>query len=132
MILADASVLIDFLKGTDSISARKLAKIIDHDIPYGINPAIFMETLINAMTERDFELLRSYLGSQTFYDIRDGRESYARAAKIFIELRKKGIPIGNYFNCLVAQTAIDNDLHLIHNNIIFNKIKKVSTLKTWE
>jgi predicted nucleic acid-binding protein len=33
---------------------------------------------------------------------------------------------------LIAQTAIDNDLYLLHNDSDFDRIKKVSPLKTWD
>jgi len=33
---------------------------------------------------------------------------------------------------LIAQTAIDSDLYLLHNDADFNRIKKMSSLKTWD
>ncbi|MDH7513301.1 MAG: PIN domain nuclease [Clostridiales bacterium] len=132
MILVDTSVLIDFLKGEDNSVTQKLVEIIDRDIPFGISPVIFMEVLQGAATESDFEILREYLGSQAFYDLKDRRESYARAAKMSVELRKKGMPVGSSIDCLIAQTAIDNDLYLLHNDSDFDRIKKVSSLKIWD
>lgn len=132
MILVDTSVLIDFLKEQDNPALQKLLEIIDRDIPFGISPIIFMEVLQGAATERDFELLREYLGSQDFYDLKDSRESYARAAKMSVDLRKKGMAVRSSIDCLIAQTAIDNDLYLLHNDSDFDRIKKVSSLKTWD
>ena len=132
MILVDTSVLIDFLKGQDNPPGQKFVQIIDRDIPFGISPLIFLEVLQGAASAKDFELLREYLECQAFYDLSDGRESYARAAKIFADLRKKGMPVGRYIDCLIAQTAIDNDLYLLHNDADFDRIKKVSSLKTWD
>jgi predicted nucleic acid-binding protein len=131
LILVDTSVLIDFLKGQDNPTVQKLVQIIDRDIPFGISPLIFLEVLQGAASDKDFEVLWEYLGCQAFYDLTDGRESYARAAKIFADLRKKGMPVGGSVDCLIAQTAIDNDLYLIHNDADFVRIKKVSSLKTW-
>ena len=33
---------------------------------------------------------------------------------------------------LIAQTAIDNDLYLVHNDSDFDRIRKVASLKTWD
>ncbi|MEW5901360.1 MAG: PIN domain nuclease [Acidobacteriota bacterium] len=132
MILVDTSVLIDFLKGEDNPPVRKFLQVIDRDIPFGISPLIFLEVLQGAATARDFKLLRTYLGSQAFYDLREARESYARAAKTSFELRRRGMEVGSSIDLLIAQTAIDNDLYLLHNDSDFERIKKVSSLKTWD
>ncbi len=132
MILLDTSVLIDFLKGEDNAAVQKLLEIIDRDIPFGISPLVLLEVLQGAATEKDFELVHEYLGSQAFFDLKDSRQSYVRAAKMSMDLRKKGAPVAGTIDCLIAQTAIDNDLYLLHNDSDFERIKKVSPLKTWE
>ncbi len=132
MILVDTSVLIDFLKGEDSPAARKFAEIIDREIPFGLCPLVLMEVLQGAATEEDFRLLREYLQSQAFYDLRDGRESVVRAARISFELRRKGMAVGSPIDLLIAQTAIDNGLYLLHSDSDFDRIKQVSQLKVWD
>jgi predicted nucleic acid-binding protein len=132
VILVDTSVLIAFLKGQDNLAVQKMFQVIDRDIPFGISPVIFLEVLQGAATERDFKLLREYLGSQAFYDLKDGRESSARAAKMSIELRRKGMAVRSSIDFLIAQTAIDNDLYLLHSDSDFDRIKQVSSLKTWD
>ncbi len=132
MILLDTSVLIDFFKGEDNAAVQKLLEIIDLDIPFGISPLVFLEVLQGAATEKDFGLVHEYLGSQAFFDLKDSRQSYVRAAKMSMDLRKKGTPVKSTIDCLIAQIAIDNDLYLLHNDSDFERIKKVSPLKTWK
>ncbi len=132
MILVDTSVLIDFLKGEDNPAVQKFLRVIDQDIPFGICPLVFLEALQGAATEKDFKLLREYLQSQVFFDIKNGRESIAEAARMSFDLRRKGKAAGSSIDLLIAQTAIDNDLYLLHNDSDFNRIKQISTLKTWE
>ena len=132
MILVDTSVLIGFLKGTDAPHTHKLAEIIDRDIPFGICPVIYLEVLQGAATQHDFELLEDYLGSLAFYDLRDVRESAARAAKLSFDLRRQGITVKSTIDFLIAQTTIDNDLYLLHNDADFDRIAQVSALKTWD
>ncbi|MDH4272016.1 MAG: PIN domain-containing protein [Candidatus Aminicenantes bacterium] len=132
MILVDTSVLIDFLKGEDNPAVQKFVQVIEREIPFGISPSIFLEVLQGAATDKDFKLLREYLRSQAFYDLKDGRESIARAARMSFELRRMGMAAGNSIDLLIAQTAIDNDLYLLHNDSDFDRIKQVSRLKTWD
>lgn len=132
MILVDTSVLIDFLRGKDGPHTQKLAEIIDRDIPFGICPLIYLEVLQGAATPKDFDLLKDYLGSLPFHDLRDARESAARAAQLSIDLRRKGMATKGTIDVLIAQTAIDHDLYLLHNDADFDRIKQVSALKTWD
>ncbi|MGB7296918.1 MAG: PIN domain nuclease [Candidatus Aminicenantales bacterium] len=132
MILVDTSALIDFLKGEDNPAVQRLLQVIDREIPFGISPLIFLEVLQGAATEKDFKRLSEYLQSQAFYDLKDGRESIARAARMSFELRRKGMALRSSIDLLIAQTAIDNDLYLLHNDSDFDRIKQVSRLKTWD
>jgi predicted nucleic acid-binding protein len=132
VILADTSVLIDFFRGRDNPAVQKFTRVIERDIPFGICPAVFLEVLQGAATERDFKRLRDYLGSQAFYDLKDRRESSARAARMALELRREGMAVKGTIDFLIAQTAIDNDLYLLHNDSDFDRIKMVSSLKTWD
>jgi predicted nucleic acid-binding protein len=132
VILVDTSVLIDFLKAKDAPHTRQLAEIIERDIPFGICPVIYLEVLQGAATPADFDLLKDYLGSLAFHDLRDVRESAARAAKISFELRRRGLAAKSTIDSLIAQTAIDNDLYLLHNDADFDRIAQVSALKTWD
>jgi predicted nucleic acid-binding protein len=132
VILVDTSVLIDFFKGRDNPAVQKFARVIERGIPFGISPAVFLEVLQGAATDRDFKRLRDYLGSQAFYDLKDRRESSARAARMSLELRREGMAVKGTIDFLIAQTAIDNDLYLLHNDSDFDRIKKVSSLKTWD
>jgi hypothetical protein len=129
MILADTSVLIDYLKGIQTEAAEKLQLVLDRGIPYGICPFVYQEVLQGARNEREFGFLKRYLASQKFYYPRDRRRSYEDAARIYFKCRKKGFQIGSTVDCLIAQTAIDNGLLLLHNDNDYNRIAKVSGLK---
>jgi hypothetical protein len=131
MILVDTSVLIDYLEGHDSPAARRFAEVLDRGIPFGISPITCMEVLQGAATERDFNLLTEYLGSQTFYGLDQGPPSYAAAAKIYFKLRKAGLSVASSVDCLIAQTAIEHGLLLLHNDSDFDRIAKVAPLKMW-
>jgi len=131
VILVETSVLIGFLEGRDSPAVRRFLEVLERDLPFGLSPLTVLEVLQGAATERDFVKLRDYLGSQVIYGLEGGLESYASAAKIFFDLRRRGLTVGSSVDCLIAQTAIEHNLHLLHDDADFGRIAKVSALKIW-
>jgi predicted nucleic acid-binding protein len=131
VILVDTSVLIGFLDGRDNPAVRRFVEVLERDLPFGLSPFTVLEVLQGAATERDFRKLRDYLGSQVIYGLEGGLESYASAAKIFLDLRRRGMMVGSSVDCLIAQTAIEHGLRLLHNDADFDRIAKVSALKIW-
>ncbi len=129
MILVDTSVLIHFFKGVDSESSRRFRIVLQRGIPFGINSLIFQEVLQGAGSEKEYLTLIKYLETQRFYHLREPIESFAKAAKIYLDCRKKGITIRSTIDCLIAQTALENDLLLLHEDSDFDLMAKVIPLK---
>jgi len=129
VILVDTSVLIDYFKGIQNHPVDKLQFIFDSGIPFGITSFIYQELLQGTKTEREFNELREYLETQTFYDLKDKKTSFAKAAEIYFKCRKRGFQVGSTIDCLIAQTAIENGLLLLHNDEDFEKISKVVRLE---
>ncbi len=131
MILVDSSVLIDYLEGRENSPVSRFVEVLDRGIPFGISSVTILEVLQGAATEKDFSTLHDYLGSQTVYGLKGGLESYAGAAKIFFDLRRKGMSVRSSMDCMIAQTAIEHGLLLLHNDSDFNRIAQVSSLKIY-
>ena len=129
MILVDTSVLIDFLKGIQNEGSSKLTEIINRRLPFGINSFILQEVLQGAASAKEFALLKRYLSTQHFYHLRDAIDSYTNAAKLYMECRRRGITIRSTVDCLIAQTALEHDLLLLHNDSDFTAMAKVVPLK---
>ena len=129
MVIVDTSVMIDYLRGNINDIILALQHILDNNIPFGINSFIYQEVLQGVATEKDFIKVKKYLDTQRFYELKDKRESYASAAKMYFRCRKKGITINSTIDCLIAQTAIENNLYLLHNDSDFDNIAKVVALK---
>jgi len=129
MILVDTSILIEFFKGTMQEGAKKFESVLKKGIPFGINSIIFQEVLQGAKSEKEYNLLKDYLSKQRFYHLKDTVESFADAAKIYFDCRKAGITIRSTIDCIVAQTALENDLLLLHNDRDFQAMTKVVPLK---
>lgn len=132
MILVDTSVLIQFFKGIRSEGAQKFSMVLQRKIPFGINSVIFQEVLQGAGSEKEYLILKKYLETQRFYHLKDPVDSFARAAKIYLDCRKKGITIRSTIDCLIAQTALENDLFLLHEDNDFDLMSKVTPLKFFD
>jgi predicted nucleic acid-binding protein len=132
MVLVDTSVLIDFLRGTDNAAVGRFQQILDNAIPFGISPLIYLEVLQGTRTEKDYTMVKNYLETHRFFGLLDEKESYAAAARIFFDCRRKGFTINSTVDCLIARTAIENDLALLHNDADFDRIRKVAPLKIYE
>jgi predicted nucleic acid-binding protein len=128
MVLVDTSVLIDYLRGTNNEATRSFQYILDKTIVFGINSFIYLEVLQGVKTDKDYQTVKSYLDTQKFYRLRDEKESFSDAARIYFYCRKKGITINSTVDCLIAQTAIENELMLLHNDSDFEKMRKVVSL----
>ena len=129
MILVDTSVLIHFFKGVDSESSQRFRMVLQRGIPFGINSLIFQEVLQGAGSEKEYLTLKKYLETQRFYHLREPIDSFAKAAKIYLDCRKKGVTIRSTIDCLIAQTALENDLFLLHEDSDFDLMAKVIPLR---
>jgi predicted nucleic acid-binding protein len=131
MVLVDTSILIDFLRGAENAAVGRFQQILDSAIPFGISPLTYLEVLQGTRTDKDYATVKSYLETQRFFGLLDEKESYAAAARIYFDCRRKGIAINSTVDCLIAQTAIDNDLTLLHNDADFDRMRKVASLKIY-
>ena len=120
MILVDTSVLIDLFKGVSNDPANRMRDILDHQIPFGITSVIYQEVLQGAKSENEYALLRDYLSSQRFFHPCDPVKSYSNAAYIYFSCRKKGVTVRSTIDCLIAQTALEQNLCLLHNDRDFD------------
>jgi predicted nucleic acid-binding protein len=125
MILVDTSVLIDYLRGTENQTVDRFNEIVAKKIPFGINNYIYQELLQGAASESDFKALKEYLSTQIFYSLEKGMESFEAAARIYYRCRKRGLTIRSTIDFLIAETAIENSLMLLHNDSDFSAMAKI-------
>ena len=131
MILVDTSVLIDYLRGADTPKTAAFTGVLEAGIPFGICGVVYQELLQGCGSDRDFRRLRTYLDTQSFYELLDGRESYIRAARLYFDLRRSGRTVRSTVDCLIAQIAIENGLRLLHDDADFDAIQAASKLRTY-
>jgi len=132
MILVDTSVLIDFFRGSANKSVHDFKEIIRHQTPFGISSVIYQEVLQGVKSKKEFDALNEYLSTQHFFNPRDQLTSYADAAMIFYKCRRSGITIHSTIDCLIAQTALEHKLLLLHNDKDFTAMAPVIGLRLYE
>ena len=125
MILVDTSVLMSFLKDQKNQTTAQFDYILDKKIPYGITTFIYQEILQGAKTDKEYRLLKEYFETIPLYYLKYGKESYEQAALLNIRCKQKGIIIRSTIKLLIAETAIENNLYLLHNDNDFINIAAV-------
>jgi predicted nucleic acid-binding protein len=125
MILLDTSVLIGYFKGSKGALYDKMNSLVDEEIPFGICHYVYQELLQGLANEKEFKLLKDYLDSMPFYDLRYGKESFENAALMYMNCRKKGVTVRSTVDLLIAEIAIENDLFLFHNDNDYTNIAKI-------
>jgi len=128
--LVDTSVWIGLFRQKDTAAVQRLRIILEQDIPFGISSIIYQELLQGAKDESDYQKLQDYLSGQRFYHPEDEINSYANAARIYFDCRRKGQTIRSTIDCLIAEIAIEHKLVLLHEDADFcHMANAISDLK---
>ncbi len=130
MIVVDTSVLVDFLRGTVTAAAERLRQMEDQGTPFVLPAICCQEVLQGAKDAKEWGLLLSYLETQRILYPKVSWASYAEAARVFFECRRRGVTIRSTLDCLIAQMVIEEDGILLHDDEDFERIKEVRRLRT--
>lgn len=71
--------------------------------------------------------MNSYLITQDYID--PSLELWTAAARIYYDLRRKGITVRNTIDCCIAASSIEHDLLLFHIDRDFEAIASGTSLK---
>ena len=133
MILVDTSVLINYLKDQKTKAVEQFEYILDKGLTYGINTFIYQEILQGAKTDKEYNLLKEYFETIPLYYLKYGKKSYEQAALINIRCRQKGVTIRSTIDLLIVETAIENNLYLLHDdNDFINMAKIIKELQLYQ
>lgn len=125
MILVDTSVWIDVLRDTkgDIVSAFRKRTHGETSVLSRFNQ---LELLQGAKNETEWQQLDGYLSTQFYLEA--VQSTWSNAARIFFDLRRKGITVRSPVDCCIAQIAIEHNALLLHKDEDFNKIAIVCPL----
>ncbi|MYG12385.1 MAG: PIN domain nuclease [Gammaproteobacteria bacterium] len=125
MYLVDTSVWIDYIRGRDDAHVHFLRDLLANPLAVSITPLIYMEILQGARDRAAFERLQDYFNGQRFVDFEQPADSHAAAAGIYFDCRLRGVTVRSSIDCLIAQSAIESDLTLLHHDQDFRRIATV-------
>jgi hypothetical protein len=127
IILVDTTVWIDFFAARTLPHVTILEDLIKHREDICTCGIILTEVLQGIRKDTEFrktrDLFNTLIWLQMPYNV------FLRSAEIYRILRKKGITIRKPLDCMIASTAIENDVQLLHNDKDFHPIEKHCGLK---
>ncbi|MCY4278778.1 MAG: PIN domain-containing protein [Gammaproteobacteria bacterium] len=85
-----------------------------------------LEILQGAANEQEWNMLHRYLKTQDYLEV--GAETWPQAARIFFDLRRKGLTVRSAIDCCIAQLAIEHNALLLHDDRDFDVIAKIRPL----
>jgi len=124
MVLVDTSVLIGYLKGQTDNKTELLKDVLTRELPFGISSYTYQEVLQGARNEKEFETLKEYLSTQKIYFLKQEISTFEKASRMFFDLRRKGSTPRSTIDILIALTAIEYNLILLHNDNDFDFMSK--------
>ena len=126
MILVDTSVWIEIFRDKTGHVVKAFQKRTRSE-NYAISRFNQLELLQGARNEKEWELLDDYLMTQYYLDASD--ITWQQAARIFFELRRKGVTINSPIDCCIAQIALEFSAVLLHRDKDFEKISRIRPLE---
>lgn len=125
MYLVDTSVWIDYLRGNDTPPVRILKELLAGEDIVGVAPIILQEILQGADSDDRFEKYRRYFEGLCCYIPTDLVNAHIAAARLYQACRRAGETPRSSNDCLIAQTAIEHRLVLLHDDRDFERIATV-------
>lgn len=124
MLLLDASVWIDLLRGNDNGSVRyALERETREDL--ALTQMTYLEVLQGARSEKELERVGNLLQAYVVLEPAAGLDTFEAAARLYMTARQRGITIRTAVDCLVAAVAIEHGAVLVHNDRDFLALQGV-------
>ena len=127
MILVDTSVWIDVLRDRQGDVVESFRKKTHGEILV-LSRFSQLELLQGAKSDKDWKQLDEYLSSQFYLEATE--RTWSDAARMFFELRRKGITVRSSIDCCIAQVALEHDAFLLHKDADFERIASIRPLRS--
>jgi predicted nucleic acid-binding protein len=127
MLLIDTSVWINLFRDKSGVVKTRLQNYLGNK-SYSLPVFTQMELLQGCKNETEWQKLNQYLAVQS-YIIPNYETIWVETARLYFELRRKGITVRSNIDCAIAICAIQDNLTLYHCEGDFEQIARVTTLK---
>jgi predicted nucleic acid-binding protein len=122
MILVDTSVWVLILRDKKGSVVAAFRKRVGSDITV-LSRFNQLELLQGAKDLKEWKVLEDYLSTQVYLEASAG--TWREAARIYFDLRRKGVTVNSPVDCCIAQIALESDALLLHCDQDFERIAKV-------
>lgn len=127
-MIVDTSVWIDFFAGRDTWQAALLAREIDDEQPVGLTDVVYAELLQGIKHDTDLLAVERQLLSFDILRL-EGLDDFRSAAMLYRAARRQGLMIRRTTDCLIAAVCIREDRFLLHDDVDFQHLALVSSLR---
>lgn len=124
MVLVDTTVWIDWLRGRSSPATARLDRLLD-DGDAALAPVILQELLQGAASPQALRTLQRRFGGLPLLEPQPGAQTYAEAGTLYARCRWAGVTPRSPHDCLIAVTAIEHGVALLHDDRDFEQIAGV-------
>lgn len=126
MLLIDTSIWINVFRDQSGQIRQQLEMLINgRDVL--LTRFTELELLQGSLNEQEWTLLSTYLEAQDYVELTSA--SWQAAARIYYDLRRRGLTVRSPIDCCIAQAALESDLLLVHNDRDFETIAQVRSLQ---
>lgn len=131
MILVDASVWIDYFRGTQNLQTQELDALLDQvNEELAVADLVLFEVLRGFVQPKQQRQAQALLLKTTVVEI-GGLENALLATKHHHALRAQGYNVRSPVDVLLASYCIAHGHHLLHRDADFDVMTTLRGLKTW-
>lgn len=125
MLLADTSIWIDFLRGTER--GRVLGQFLRDGEPVACTEPVLMEVLAGARNADEYRRVRSALMSVNWLPF-DPVADFESAARIYAMSRSVGVTPRGLVDCMIASVALRTGAAVLTHDRDFTRLAEVVPL----
>lgn len=129
LIVVDSNTWVDFFNGVRGPHVERLDSVLRDQDDLAVLPIIITEVLQGFRTEAGFRAARRTL--EAFPTIQPTVDCHVRAARLFRDLRQKGVTVRGAVDCVIAQVCIDLGAELLSPDADFRRIALHTPLRLW-
>ena len=127
-MLVDSSILIPIFRDKSGTRRDRFRRFL-RGRDFSISRFTQLELLQGCKSEAQWEALNDYLEVQDYAEL--APDSWSEAARMYYELKRKGLTVRSILDCCIAQIAIERRVPLIHNDNDFEVISQIRKIRLY-
>ena len=126
MILIDTSLWLAVYRDRSGSISERVQRALGGE-EYVLCQFVRAEILRGCRDQAEWTSLTEYLDDQVYREL--SLTGWNDAARLYFDLRQKGITVRSAFDCCISALALEHDLTLLHNDRDYEKIATVRPLQ---